>query len=169
MSTSSTSTSTTTSTTPPTISVRPSQDDTSLTALAEFCSPCQAELMSFVPPWTCHDYMTIALWDEHYISLKILNEKWDECVSPSTARWLQQRLAEKHKPGYLRRVWRTRTDTNCYNLDLWTTQKCPRCWLIKMAKSVGAAVTYYAISQTGYRRKRHTRKDASECHIPSDI
>lgn len=99
--------------------------------------------------WTCHDYLTIVSFGEHWVSLKLSNAWFDrkeECEVSSALEDLLYDLGDEN----VSTVFQPTQVPQCYNVDLRQTTDCIACTLLAHA------------SQTRRRRHKSTSQRKAE-------
>lgn len=129
-------------------------------------------------PWSCHDYLTIASWGEHYLSLRISNEWWDKCEkyphlyeslsrfrASAFSTWGVPHQSVDGHPVYS--AW-TGDDSHstCINVDTRLVDQCVVCLL----KQQPSYVQLRARRHVSNAEKRHRKKHKAElgtCYAPA--
>lgn len=83
--------------------------------------------------WTCHDYLTIASFGEHWVSLKLANDWQDRIVECNITSALEDLLYDLDSSLIVQSVFKPTQTEKCWNIDLRLTSKCIACTLLRYA------------------------------------
>lgn len=100
------------------------------------------DLSSCALTWTCHDYLTIVSFGEHWVSLKLANDWYDRKGECNISSALEDLLYDIGNPE-VASVFKPTQTPACWNIDLRKATDCVSCTLLKYASQA--------------RRRRHKK------------